>query len=68
MTRLTDRLDNAPRDYTPVVFRPTFRDDLAELIADIRDDPHLAIVCAGAGFLVGLVTVVGLAAIIGLVL
>jgi hypothetical protein len=41
--------------------KPTFRDDLADFIDDLRAHPELACVCAGAGFVAGLMLTVGMA-------
>jgi hypothetical protein len=45
--------------------KPTFRDDLADFIDDLRAHPELACVCAAAGFVAGLMLTVGLAYVIG---
>lgn len=39
-------------------YRWTWRDELAELWSDIRDNPVLAMVCTGGGFIVGMLAVV----------
>lgn len=65
--RLIERHDRAPRDYVPVVYRQTWRDDVADFINDLRGNPSLALVCAGGGFLLGSGVTVGLAYIIAAV-
>jgi len=45
--------------------RPTFGDGLRRLVADIRADPELAIICALAGFVGGVVAVLVPALVIG---